>query len=72
MKHNQIYLKDLKTVGDCYDAVDSIESDYSNYQGGLTRWLSGYETILTAGAKAKIKAIRAKISKFPCEDEYEE
>lgn len=71
MKHTEIKLSNLKDVSACYEAVESIEADYRNYQGGITAWNSGRETHLLAGAKAKIKAINAKASKFPCEEDEE-
>lgn len=69
MKHSDIRLSSLKTYADHDKAISDIESNYRNYNGGLTRWNSGYETILTEPARKKIAAINARMQRlFPvCE-----
>ena len=59
-----ISVRDLKTYDQCMTALDAIEGDYTNYEGGLSRWLSGYKTTLTAGAKKKVDAIMKKMDKL--------
>lgn len=70
MKHTMISVRDLTTYDQCAAALDAIEGDYNNYQGGLSRWLSGYQTTLTAGAKKKVEAITRKMDKLT--DGYDE
>lgn len=64
MKYNQVELKDLKTSAECDEMVEKIENDYRNYQGGLERWHSGYETKLLTSAKKKVEAIQKRASRL--------
>jgi hypothetical protein len=60
MKYSMVNLSDLKTSVECDEAIEQIENNWHNYQGGLDRWLSGYDTILLSGAKAKVAALRKR------------
>jgi len=64
MKYSMITLSDLKTSRECDEAIEQIESNWRNYQGGLDRWLSGYDTVLLSGAKAKVAAIYKRSQKL--------
>ena len=72
MKARDLCLSSLMTYQDHLSAIEKIENDYHNVIGGYKRWLSGYETELTATAKAKIAAIERQIEKkFPTPEEGE-
>lgn len=60
MHYSNVKLIDLKTYEDCDKAMESIENDYQNIQGGFQAWNSGYESDLLIGAEKKIKAIQAR------------
>ena len=64
MKHSRVVIADLKTIEQCDKAVDLIENDYQNIQGGISAWTSGYTTHLLAGAKTKLEAIQRKNDKL--------
>ncbi len=64
MKHSDISIKALNTYESIERAIESIERDPSNIQGGFKAWNSGYETYLLKGAETKIKALRAKQDKI--------
>jgi len=64
MKYSMITLSDLKTSRECDEAIEQIEGNWRNYQGGLNRWLSGYDTVLLASAKAKVAAIYKRSQKL--------
>ncbi len=68
MKASVIKLADLKDFSDCIAAIDKIENDYRNYEGGIGRWTSGKECFLKAGAKTKIDAINKKANSLPDEE----
>lgn len=55
-----IQLSELKTYADCDRAIDSIEMDSRNVQGGHSAFYSGYECYLLKGAENKIAAIQRK------------
>ena len=55
-----IRLADLKTWEDCKAAIEAIEGDYVNIQGGLKAWCSGRQTFLTTTAQRKVDAIERK------------
>ena len=60
MKYNEVRLTNLKTWEECDAAVEAIENDYVNIQGGLKAWDSGYQTHLLPSAQKKIDAINRK------------
>ena len=73
MKASLIKVRELKTVQDCYAAVEAIEDDWLNVQGGLKAWTSGDETHLTSEAQRKVDALHRKIDKlFRCGDQDDE
>lgn len=60
MKYSRIAIVDLKTIDQCQEAIQSIESDYLNCEGGISAWNSGRTTYLLTGATKKIEAIKRK------------
>jgi hypothetical protein len=69
MKASSVKISELKTVVDCFEAIDAIEMDIANCLGGYKAWVSGQRTYLTVAAKNKIAAINRKLDKFPDEDD---
>jgi hypothetical protein len=60
MKYSNIAIIDLNSIGKCDVAIELIENDYRNIQGGIQAFTSGYTTHLLAGAQAKIDAVERK------------
>ena len=72
MRASEVRVRELKTVCECFDAIESIEEDYRNIEGGLKAWNSGYQTFMTQTAKKKLEAIERRINKLsPLEDDEE-
>lgn len=71
MKAQDISVSSMKSYTECYDAIDAIENDYRNTRGGITAWMSGYTTYLTATAQKKVDALKRKANSFPCNDDEE-
>lgn len=69
MLAKNVKLNDLKEAHECIEAISAIEHNPKNYVGGFTAWCSGKDCELTAGAKAKIKAIETKLFSFDDGDE---
>lgn len=63
MHYSRIVISNLKTYDDCSKAIDDIENDYRNIQGGMSSWNSGYESHLLEGAKKKLAAVNRKQEK---------
>lgn len=60
MRHENIKLSKCINATDCYDAIDSIESDSANYTCSAGQWLRGAINVneyIKVAAKAKIKAL---------------
>lgn len=66
---SDVNLSTLTSYSECYAAIDAIESDYRNIQGGIKAWNSGRQTFLKAGAKKKISALVRHASTFDNEDQ---
>jgi hypothetical protein len=64
MKHTNISISACKTYQDCDKAIDAIENDPKNVQGGMRAWTSGYETHLLVGAQNKVDALQKKSNKL--------
>jgi predicted DNA-binding helix-hairpin-helix protein len=60
MKYSNIAIVALDSMGKCDLAIESIENDHRNTQGGSTAYFSGYTTKLLVGAQAKVDAIERK------------
>lgn len=70
MKHAFVRISLLTNWSECKDAVEAIENDPSNYEGGHKRWFMGVDMVLLAGAKSKIEAIWKKAESFGEEEYY--
>ena len=64
MKYTNILIADLKTIEQCDHAIEMLENDHRNLQGGLSAWTSGRTTYLLVGAEKKIEAIKRKTDRL--------
>lgn len=69
MLAKEVSVTGMLTAQDCWEAIESIENDYRNYQGGITRWNSGYDCHLKAGAKKKVEALHRRSWKLSPDEE---
>jgi hypothetical protein len=60
MRHGNIKLRELKTVDDCVEAMDSIDRDHNNYTSSCN-YLRGADCTLTTAAQAKYARVYRKM-----------
>ena len=71
MKYQDVKISALKSWGDCYDAIQAIESDWRNVKGGFKAWNSGRNTFLLKSAERKIALIENRMEGFVSHEDSE-